>query len=44
MVSRLLLVADTVVGVPAKLWYTVLVGLCILLIVMYVKYRRSMKP
>ena len=41
MVQQLLL---GVIGINDKLWYTVLVGLCILLIVMYIKYRKSMKP
>jgi len=41
MVSQLLL---GVIGVPDKIWYTILVILSIALIVMYVKYRKSMKP
>jgi hypothetical protein len=43
MVSELL--ATKVLGIfPSMAWYTVLVLLCIALIVMYVKYRKAMKP
>ncbi len=41
MVSQLLL---GVIGVPDKVWYSILIILCIILIVMYIKYRKAMKP
>jgi hypothetical protein len=44
MLSDLLLGADTILWViPRWLWFSVLVILCVILIVMYVKYRKSMK-
>jgi hypothetical protein len=44
MASELLLGATKILGIfPKPLWFGILIVLCILLIVLYVKYRKQMK-
>jgi len=44
MVTELMLGADKVLGIfPKTLWYAVLIILILLVIVLYFKYRKSLK-
>jgi hypothetical protein len=44
MLSNLILGSDKILWViPKTLWFAVLIILCIILIIMYVKYRKQMR-
>ncbi|MFA5863444.1 MAG: hypothetical protein WC975_02020 [Phycisphaerae bacterium] len=45
MVNEIILSAGKILNIfPKTLWYAILIILCIVLIVMYIKYRKQMNP